>query len=522
MRLARRVTMLAAQQNRNPLDRSSLPIVSLTGLVMRILSFRRNCLLALLLAVAAMPVAGQQGVNDEEIDLTDALSLAAVWLDAEQDFKDLPGITAAIVRNQEVAWSGAFGHADVEAGVRLSPDTRFYIASISKTFAAVAIMTLVEKGALRLDDPVEEVVSWFNPPPLERDNAPVTIRSLLTHSSGLSREVVSPIWSDLAKTPTGVEMQTEFSAAPPLYSSSTVFQYSNLGFLLLGEIVAEVSGMPYVDYLRQHVLDPLRLDATAASYPASDYGTAHAVRYGMPKRSREYPRLDYTPSEGIASMGGLSSTVVDLARYASWQFRLHDPEAEFEILRPSTLRNMHRVHFTDRDWETTWGLGFGIAKGPNGGTLVSHGGHLPGHTSQLLMDPGSQMAYVVMVNTSGASPSAYARGLMGLINKLEGVPDDAANRLDSQRLEEYAGRYELVGGMGEIHIGAWEGRLALVSLPVDDPAAAMSVYEHLEGDTFRRVRDDGDFGEVLTFDRGSDGRVMAGDYFSYEFLRTGS
>jgi len=218
----------------------------------------------------------------------------------------------------------------VEAGVPLSPDTRFHVASISKTFAAVAVMTLVEDGSLRLDDHVEDVVPWFRPPNREGDNAPITIRSLLTHSSGLSREVVSPIWSDLTQTPTGVEMHTELSAAPPLYPSRTVFQNSNLGFLLLGEIVAEVSGKPYFDYLREHVLDPLGLDATVDSYPKSEYGTTHAVRYGVPTRDRQYPRLAFTRSEDIASMGGLSSTVIDLARYASWQFRLYDEDAPAE------------------------------------------------------------------------------------------------------------------------------------------------------------------------------------------------
>lgn len=479
---------------------------------------RVRSLTAILLTLTmAVPLLAQE--EDKPKDLTDAFALAAAWLDAEQDFKDLPGISVAVVRDQDVAWKAAFGHADIEADVRLTPETRFHIASISKTFAAVAVMTLVEQGKLRLDDTVEDVVSWFTPPPREHDNAPITIRNLLTHSSGLSREVVSSIWSDLTKTPTGEEMRAELSAAPPLYESRTVFQYSNLAFLLLGEIVADVSGMPYEEYVKQSVLEPLGLDATVASYPESRYGTAHAIRYAAPTRDRTCPRMGYTRSEDIASMGGLSSSVLDLAKYASWQFRLHEEDAEKEILRPSTLRDMHRVHFTDRDWSTTWGMGFNVAKAPAGGTLVGHGGHLPGHVSEFVMNPESKMAYIVMVNTSGANPDSYTRGLMGLVNKIEGVPENAENRLDRDALEDYAGRYEFVGGMGEFYFSPWEGRLAMVSLPSDDPAGTMSVYEHVEGDTFRRVRDDGDYGEVLHFERGPDGEVQAGSYFSYEFIR---
>ena len=241
----------------------------------------KSLTLVMLSFATAVPLLAQDG-KGEERDLTDAFALAAAWLDGEQDFKDLPGISAAVVRDQEVVWTAAFGHADKEAGVPLTPDHRFHIASISKTFAAVAVMTLVDKGALRLDDAVEDVVSWFAPPPRKHDNAPITIRGLLTHSSGLSREVISPIWSDLTKTPTGREMQAELSGVPSLYQSREVFQYSNLAYLLLGEIVADVSGMPYEDYLREQVLDPLGLDATVASYPESDYGTKHAVRYAAP------------------------------------------------------------------------------------------------------------------------------------------------------------------------------------------------------------------------------------------------
>lgn len=479
--------------------------------------------LALLLAhVTALPICAQENPGKER-DLTDALALAAAWLDAEQDFKDLPGISVAVVRNQEVAWKAAFGYADVEAGVRMTPETRFYIGSISKTFAAVAVMTLVEGGALRLDDSVEDVVPWFHPPEREHDNAPITIRDLLTHSSGLSRELVALIWSDLTKTPTGMEMQAELSALPPLYESRTVFQYSSLAFLLLGEIVADVSGMPYEEYLQEHVLDPLGLDATGPSYPESEYGTTHAICYAVATRDRTYPRLGYTRSESIASAGGLSSSVLDLAKYASWQFRLHEDDAGKEILRPSTLRDMHRVHFTDRDWSTTWGLGFAVTKGPNDGTLVSHGGHFPGHVSSFVMHPESKMAYIVMVNTSSANPSEYTRGIMGLVDKIEDVPEDAENRLERDVLAQYEGRYEYVMGMGggELYLGAWQGRLAMLELPTGDPAGTMYVYEHVEGDTFRRVRDDGDFGEVLRFERSPNGEVQAGAFFNYEFRRVG-
>ncbi len=475
-----------------------------------------KCLLVFNLLVAAGTTVVAQS---DSVDLTDALALAEVWLEAEQDYHDLPGIAAAIVRDQDIVWSGAFGHADVEANTPLTPDTQFHIASISKTFAAVATMTLVDAGKLRLDDRVANVLPWFQPPPHDGDNAPITIRSLLTHSSGLTREIEAAFWEDIARLPVGEAMRTELGTAPPLYPSSTYFQYSNVAFMVLGEVVSEVSGMPYVDYLRQHVLDPLGLDRTVASYPASDYGKTHAVGYSPVTRDRTYHRLSNSPSAGIASMGGLSSTVLDLADYARWQFRLYDAAAEPEVLRPSTLRQMHRVHFTDADWKRTWGLGFAVSKGPDESTFVGHGGHLPGHMSHFLLHPASKIAYVVMSNTSGVNPRTYTQGLMKLVTKAKAVPANAEHRLPRERLTEYAGTYHWADNLEEYYISPWEGRLAVLSLPADDPSENMEVFEHLEGDTFRRVRDDGGYGETLEFTRNDGGRITQGRTFNYVFRR---
>lgn len=467
-------------------------------------------LLAVLLAV---PAGAQTAAPpDAPVDLTDALFLADVWLDAQQDFDDLPGVAVAVVRGDSTVWASAYGHADVEAGVPFTPQTQVHIASISKTFAAVAVMTLVDAGTLRLDDRVEDVLPWFRPPPRAQDNGPITVRRLLTHSAGLTREIDARIWDGFTSTPRGDRLRAEL-VAETLYPTETVFQYSNLGFMLIGELVAHVTGMPYTEYLRQTVLGPLGLDATGAGYPASAYGAAHAVGYTARQRDQAYRPVAYDPPEQIASMGGLSSNVLDLATYAAWQLRLHDEDAEAEVLRPSTLRSMHRVHFTDADWETTWGLGFGVAKAPDASTTVGHGGHAPGFKTDFLLHPSNEMAYVATVTTSGANASTYTRGLMALVSKAKRVPPDAENRLDRARLAEYAGRYLMLGI--ESAIVPWEGRLAVVRLPTDDPAEAMTLLEHVEGDMFRRVRDDERPGETTTFTRAPDGRVVSARTYNY-------
>jgi hypothetical protein len=123
-----------------------------------------------------------------------------------------------------------------------------------------------------------------------------------------------------------------------------------------------------------------------------------------------------------------------------------------------------------------------------------------------------------MASTDGVDPKSHADALRSLVEKLDGIPEDAEHRLDRSQLAEYACPYD--SGWEELYIGPWEGRLAVVSLPSDDPAESMRLYQHVDGDVFRRVREDGEFGETLTFDRDSDGSVTGGRHYNYEISRT--
>ena len=121
--------------------------------------------------------------NDK--DYSEAIALIEVWLEAQKDFDKLPGISASVVQDQEVIWSGAFGMANRETGKASESTTLGSICSISKLFTAVAIMKLYDEGKLRLDDRVSDLLPWYDLPQQYEDSGPITVRSLLTHSSGL-------------------------------------------------------------------------------------------------------------------------------------------------------------------------------------------------------------------------------------------------------------------------------------------------------------------------------------------------
>ena len=437
-------------------------------------------------------------------DFSEAIRLIDTWLEAQRDYDNLPGISVAIVTDQEILWSKGYGMADLEKEVTSSPNTIYSICSISKLFTSVAIMQLRDAGKLRLEDLVADHLPWFNLQQQFPDTGPITIRSVLTHSSGLPRESDYPYWTGPDfPFPTQKQVKAKLGTQKTLYSPSTYFQYSNLGMSLLGEIVAEVSGMPYQKYIEENILKPLRLANTRTKLPESLWRGKLATGYTAKKRDGTRSMLPLFQAEGIAAAAGFSSTVEDLARFASWQFCLLEKGGE-EILKASTLREMQRVHWVDPDWKTTWGLGFSVRE-VDGKTMVGHGGSCPGYRSTLTIDPSKKQAFIVMINAMGVSPSKYATGMRDILKK---ATDKAEQEKAAVDLEAYVGHYNAQPWGGETAILPWQGKLAVFGLPSENPAKSLTLLKHIEGDTFRRLRKDETLGEEVVFERDKTGKVV--------------
>lgn len=455
--------------------------------------------------------------NDKR-DYTDAFKLIEAWLDAQKDYEQLPGISASIIHDQEVLWSGAFGMANVEGKINTQPSTICSICSISKLFTSVAIMKLYDEGKLRLDDKVNDLLPWYNLKQKYPDSGPITVRSLLTHSSGLPREANFPYWNGPDfPFPTEEQVRAEMREQETLYPSSTYFQYSNLGLTLLGEIVAQVSGVPYAEYVREQILEPLNLIDTHPELPESLYGNKLAIGYSAITRENHREKVAFFQARGITPAAGFSSNVLDLGKFASWQFRLMDSTMT-EILKPSTLKYMQNVHWTDPDWKSTWGLGFSVSKGADGEKWVGHGGSCPGYRSSLQLNPKSKMAYVVMINANGTSPGKYINGIHEILKKVKDLENNAnaKNNIEEKDLSEYVGYYSQMPWWGESYISTWGNQLVELTLPTpSSPGEAMTFFKHISGDTFQRIRNDGEFGEMLVFERDASGRIKNAKQHEY-------
>ena len=473
-----------------------------------------------LFLLPALPLHAQQSLVDDP-GVAEALHLLDTWMDAAQAYGGLPGASLSVVHDQEIVWANGYGYAHVERQEPATPSTMYSICSISKLFTAVGVLQLRDRGKVDLDDPVARHLDWFEIRDDHPEAGPVTVEGVLTHSSGLPREAGAPYWTGPDYPfPTHEEIVATLPTQSMLYPPRTYYQYSNLGLTLAGEIVAAASGQAYNDYIHAHILDPLGMSSTFTDLDDRFRGNRLASGYTARGRDgKRQPIPDYRV-RGISPAAGFISTVEDLGRFASWQFRvLHGDDA---LLDRNTLREMHRVHWLEPDGDATYGLGFSVWKS-DGDTFVGHGGSCPGYRSHLLLRPQDRVATAFMTNGQGVNSRRFAQTAYDIVapalRRAAGQPygDAPAGGVSGtseggataarETLLRFTGTYQRPFG-GESAVLPWEGDLHVLPLPTDDPLDSLTRLRHIDDGTFRRVRDKGDLGEEFTFEELPDGRML--------------
>jgi len=308
----------------------------------------------------------------------------------------IPGLALGIVREGRLAHAVTIGLADREAGRRVEAGTAFRIASMTKNMTALAILSLRDRGWLQLDAPLAHYVPQFAAvKPATLDSAPVTVRHLLTHTAGF---VTDDPWGDRVLGMTPAELDTVIAtghlfARPP----GLAFEYSNLGYALLGRVLTNVSGEPYQAYMRRTFLEPLGMAHTTFDAPAAAARGDYAFGYRLDGETWSRERIE--PDGEVGAMGGLATTVPDYASYVSfllsaWPAR---DEPDTGPVRRSSVREMVLWHAPPFAPETAPGAragqpsayGYGLTHSTDAllGMRIHHAGGLPGYGSHVLMLP---------------------------------------------------------------------------------------------------------------------------------------
>lgn len=435
-----------------------------------------------------------------------SIQVFEAWATTQMAYRGLPALSYGVVYDQQLIWTRGIGYADLERKTPATPQTLYRIASITKLFTATAIMQLRDAGRLRLDDAVVDYLPWFQVREQAPDDAPITIRQLLTHTSGLPREAAFPYWTD-GNFPQRDEIIATLPEQTRVFPPLVQWKYSNLALTLAGEIVASVAQQPFADYIHSAILQPLAMHSTSVVLPDAQRERL-ATPYGrrMPDGSRTVQ--PFTDCRGLTPAANMSTSVEDLARFAMLQFR-NGPAGGAQILKGSTLREMHRVQWLNPDWKMGWGLGFQVRRRGEQ-TLIEHGGAVPGFRTQLSICPDDKIAFIVFTNADDGEPGFYVEQAYNLIapavRKANVTPSAVAQ--EHVEWQRYTGAYRSLWGDTEVlltHKG-----LEMMTTTAPDPGLAR-VRLLPEGEHTFRIEGDNGFesiGEPAVFELGPDGNVV--------------
>ncbi|MGY1991618.1 serine hydrolase domain-containing protein [Mycolicibacterium fortuitum] len=413
------------------------------------------------------------------------------------DRRRAPGLQIAVLADGEVAHFSGHGVTDCATGAAPAVDRFFRIASMSKSFTAAAILQLRDRGLLCLDTAVTDYLPWAQglAGPTE-DSPKITVRHCLTMSSGLPGD--DP-WADRQEEMT----QSDFDAllrrpVSGAYAPGTAFAYSNLGYAILGRVVEAIAGRPFVEHVASELLLPLGLTDTAY-----DYRSVPSERLAQgyrPTPSGEWEPQTFTAPGSFSAIGGLLSTVTDIAKWVAWLAEAFPPRDgnDDRILSRSSRREMQQSYRLlpfdvveepgERNRLTSkgfpWGLsgyGYGlfVEADPDVGTVSQHPGGYPGFGSYMGWHQASGLGIVAFANGTYAPVAAPARAALdALLRRREA----AAEVLPTEHLRSAIDLVERVIADPSMLQGPAFADNVLLDIPLAERVAAITAARQAIGE----------------------------------------
>lgn len=369
---------------------------------------RRKCtpLFALVILVVASVVAQADKVDD--------------YVKAEMQRQHIPGTSIAVLKDGKIIKAEGYGLANVELNVPARPETVYKIGSVSKQLIATGIMILIQDGKLSLDDKISKFLEGT--PDTWKE---ITVQHLLTHTSGLVRE--APGFDPLKIQDDADVIKTAYPL-PLRFAPGEKWEYCNVGYFSLAEIMRKVSGKPWGDYLSERLFRALEMNATRTTTLTEiiqNRANGYVWRDSKLQNASTYFAL--RPS------GAFLSSVLDLAK---WDAALYTDK----ILKQSTLSQVWMPVKLNSGATHPYGFGWELST-VGGHKLVHHGGSLPGFRAQISRFVDDKLSVVVLTNGDNANPNSIALGIAAFY--IPGlIPERTVAKIDPKILDAYIGQYQ--------------------------------------------------------------------------------
>ena len=326
-------------------------------------------------------------------------AVAAVHADPTDDFiraemkrQNIPGLSLAVVQDGKVIKTAGYGVANLKTKEPATPETVYKIASVSKQFVATGIMLLAQDGKLAVGDPVSQYI-----PGIPAAWAPITISQLMSHTGGLVRE---PPGFDPLKTTNEAQLIKSAYATPLRSQPGEKWEYSNLGYNILVEIIARVSGQPWSEFIAERVFRPVGMTATRTTTTAP-----------VPNKATGYQDndklLEAPDWVAVRPGGAFLSTVLDLAR---WDAALYGNS----ILTEPTRTQMWTPMGLNDGSKAAYGFGWHVVDRPDRRRQVWHGGGLPGFIAQFHRYLDDRVSVIMLMNSDDADDETILTGVAEL------------------------------------------------------------------------------------------------------------
>jgi len=353
--------------------------------------------------------------NDNRVEKIKSISAEMQELIEEHSKeRKIPGVAYGIVIDSELIVAGAAGLLDITKELPATTGSAFRIASMSKSFTAMAIMKLRDEGKLSLSDPAADYIPEMAALKyLTSDSPIIDIENLMTMTAGFPED--NP-WGD-RQLDEPDQMLINLLAEGIAFSNppSYTFEYSNTGYALLGNIISRVSGMPYQQYITENILLPLGMKHTYWEY---DKIPKEQLAIGYRWEDDQWKPEPMLHDGSYGAMGGLITSIEDFSKYVSFHLSAWPPRSDADNgpVQRSTLREMHTPQFSSLNKEATdfnekpcatvsgYGYGLGIHTNCKGLKLIRHGGALPGFGSNYVFYPDYGVGIMAFGNLTYTAP----------------------------------------------------------------------------------------------------------------------
>lgn len=340
----------------------------------------------------SLPVAAGMAVAQDNVPTSTEIELVRDYVEARLERGRIPGAALAIVHGDSILHIETFGIAG-PSGLSVSPTTPFILGSTTKSVTATAVMVLVEAGMIGLDARVTEYLPWFRTTDQDASTR-ITVRHLLTHTSGLSEAVGRTRLADGDTTALALERHVRALSRVHLTSEpGSAFDYSNANYSILGRIIQEVSGQSFESVIQETILDPLNMSSSFTSQSEAELAglaTGYRFWFGYPRAAPSMPFV-----RGVAPAGYLISSVNDMARYLIFHID-SGMVAGIRLVTTDGMETLHRPAATMTS-DLSYGMGW-VIQSEGEDKTIWHNGGLPNFYSFLGWIPDRRLGVVFLAN----------------------------------------------------------------------------------------------------------------------------